>query len=134
MNRRMLLAASTGLALAKFPFRIASSLQVSCERDHESDQKTRRHPVLVRSGFTRRSDGADEAETLQTMFSTEVVRSFDSEGRLAVYVFPVGEHRPYRAAPLHLHHEQDEWIYVLGGEFVAEVGGRRMPSIRVILC
>ena len=36
--------------------------------------------------------------------------------------------------PRHRHRDQDEWIYVLGGEFVAEVGGRRMPSIRVILC
>jgi cupin superfamily acireductone dioxygenase involved in methionine salvage len=25
-----------------------------------------------------------------------------------------------------LHHEQDEWIYVMTGEFVAEVGGERM--------
>ena len=76
--------------------------------------------------FTRKSDGTDEPVTVQTMFSTEVVRSSDSDGRLAVYVFPVGEHHAYRGAPLHLHHEQDEWIHVLGGEFVAEVGGERM--------
>jgi cupin superfamily acireductone dioxygenase involved in methionine salvage len=24
------------------------------------------------------------------------------------------------------HHEQDEWLYILAGEFVAEVGGMRM--------
>jgi quercetin dioxygenase-like cupin family protein len=24
-----------------------------------------------------------------------------------------------------VHHEQDEWLYILGGEFVAEVGGQR---------
>jgi mannose-6-phosphate isomerase-like protein (cupin superfamily) len=60
------------------------------------------------------------------MFSTEVVRSSDSEGRLAVYVFPAGEHHPYRGAPLHLHHEQDELIYIMAGEFVAEVDGKGM--------
>jgi mannose-6-phosphate isomerase-like protein (cupin superfamily) len=60
------------------------------------------------------------------MFDVEVVRSSDSEGRLAIFVFPQGEHHPYRGAPLHMHHEQDEWIYVLAGEFVADVGGKRM--------
>jgi quercetin dioxygenase-like cupin family protein len=50
----------------------------------------------------------------------------DSEGRLAVFIFPPGEHHPYRGAPLHVHHEQDEWIYVMTGEFVAEVSGERM--------
>ncbi len=56
----------------------------------------------------------------------KVVRSSDSEGRLAVFVFPPRDHHPYRGAPLHVHHEQDEWIYVMTGEFVAEVGGERM--------
>jgi mannose-6-phosphate isomerase-like protein (cupin superfamily) len=60
------------------------------------------------------------------MFDTEVVRSSDSEGRLAIFVFPAGDHHPYRGAPLHVHHEQDEWLYILAGEFVAEVGGKRM--------
>lgn len=90
MNRRDLLAAGVGLTLAEFPFRLASFLQASGERNHESDCGTTRHPVLVRSAFTRKSDGTDEPVTVQTMFSTEVVRSSDSDGRLAVYVFPVG--------------------------------------------
>ena len=60
------------------------------------------------------------------MFDTEVVRSSDSERRLAIFLFPPGDHHPYRGAPLHVHHEQDEWLYILAGEFVAEVGGRRM--------
>jgi cupin superfamily acireductone dioxygenase involved in methionine salvage len=25
-----------------------------------------------------------------------------------------------------VHHQQDEWLYILAGEFVAEVGGKRM--------
>jgi quercetin dioxygenase-like cupin family protein len=83
--------------------------------------------VLVRSGFTRKPDGTDErAPSPSGMFDTEVVRSSDSAGRLAIFVFPQGEHHAYQGAPLHVHHEQDEWIYVLAGEFVADVGGERM--------
>jgi mannose-6-phosphate isomerase-like protein (cupin superfamily) len=26
--------------------------------------------------------------------------------------------------PLHVHHEQDQWLHILAGEFVAEVGGK----------
>jgi len=127
MNRRDLLATGAGLTLTYFPFRLASSLQASDERKHASDQGTARHLVLVRSGFTRKPNGADErAPSPSGMFDTEVVRSSDSEGRLAIFVFPSGDHHAYRGAPLHVHHEQDEWIYVMTGEFVAEVGGERM--------
>jgi mannose-6-phosphate isomerase-like protein (cupin superfamily) len=84
-------------------------------------------PVLVRSGFTRKPDGTDErAPSPSGMFDTEVVRSSDSEGRLAIFVFPEGDNHSYRGAPLHVHHNQDEWLYILAGEFVAEVGGKRM--------
>jgi len=127
MNRRDLLAAGAGLTLTGFPFCVASSLRTSGERNQASDQGNNRHPVLVRSGFTRKPDGTDErAPSPSGMFDTEVVRSMDSGARLAIFVFPQGEHHPYHGAPLHVHHEQDEWIYVLAGEFVAEVGGERM--------
>ena len=127
MNRRDLLAAGAGLMVSGFPFRLAFSPQASEEKNHASDRESNRHPVLVRSGFTRKPNGADErALSPSGMFDTEVVRSSDSEGRLAIFVFPPGDHHPYRGAPLHAHHEQDEWIYVMTGEFVAEVGGERM--------
>ncbi len=127
MNRRDLLATGAGLTLTWFPFRLASSLHTPDEGNHAPDQGTARHPVLVRSGFTRKLNGADErAPSPSGMFDTEVVRSSDSEGRLAIFVFPPADHHPYRGAPLHVHHEQDEWIYVMTGEFVAEVGGERM--------
>lgn len=126
MNRREVLSAGVRLVLTEFPFGLASSLQASGERNHVSDKGTARHPV-VRSGFTRKPNGADEqAPSRSGMFDTEVVRSSDSAGRLAVFVFPPGDHHPYRGALLHVHHEQDEWIYVVTGEFVAEVGGERM--------
>jgi quercetin dioxygenase-like cupin family protein len=127
MNRRDLLAVSAGLTLTSFPFCFASLPQTSGEGTHASDLGINRHPVLVRSGFTRKSEGADErAPSPSGMFDTELVRSSDSEGRLAVFIFPPGDHHPYRGAPLHVHHEQDEWIYVMMGEFVAEVGRERM--------
>lgn len=127
MNRRDVLASGAGLMLTGFPFYLASSLQALGDRNHGSDQETNRHPVLVRSGFTRRSDGTNERSPSPSgMFDTEVVRSSDSDGRLAVFVFPPGDHHPYRGAPLHVRHGQDEWIYVMTGEFVAEVGGERM--------
>jgi mannose-6-phosphate isomerase-like protein (cupin superfamily) len=127
MNRRDLLAAGAGLTLTCFPFRLASSQDAWGKENHASIQGTNRHPVLVRSGFTRKPNGADErALSPSGMFDTEVVRSSDSEGRLAIFVFPPGDHHAYRGAPLHVHHKQDEWIYVMTGEFVAEVGGERM--------
>jgi mannose-6-phosphate isomerase-like protein (cupin superfamily) len=126
MDRRSLLATSAGL-ITRFPFRRAFSLQASDERNHASKRGIDRRPVLVRSGFTSKPDGSDErAPSSSGMFDIELVRSADSEGRLAAFLFPPGEHQPYRGAPLHVHHQQDEWIYVITGEFVAEVGGERM--------
>ncbi len=80
-----------------------------------------RKPVLVKAGLTRRPDGTEAAAGIQQT----VVRSFDSQGRLAAFVLPPAKHTPYQGAPLHLHHEQDEWIHITDGEFVAEVGGKR---------
>lgn len=129
MKRREFLGISSGVAIAKYPFH---SIPLSQDA-FESDQLgTDRHPVLVRTGFTRRANGTEEPTTSQQT----VVRSFDSEGRLAAFVVPVGQHEPYRGAPLHVHHEQDEWLHILAGEFVAEVGGkgfRLKPGDSVVL-
>lgn len=120
MTRRNFLALSVGAVGVDFRLGLGAARQAS-------NLARGRHAVLVRSGFTRKPNGPDErAPSPSGMFDTEVVRSSDSEGRLAVFVFPPGDHQPYRGAPLHVHHEQDEWIYVLTGEFVAEVGGERM--------
>ncbi len=117
MKRREFLEISSGVAIAKYPFHSIPSSQDALESDQPG---TDRHPVLVRTGFTRRANGTEEPTTSQQT----VVRSFDSEGRLAAFVVPVGQHEPYRGAPLHVHHEQDEWLHILAGEFVAEVGGK----------
>jgi len=120
MTRRDFLALSMGAAGVDFRHSLGAPRQAS-------KPAPPRRAVLVRSGYTRKPDGTDErAPSPSGMFDTEVVRSSDSEGRLAVFVFPPGDHQPYRGAPLHVHHEQDEWIYVITGEFVAEVGGKRV--------
>ena len=127
MDRRAFLAASVLASFEGFSLNSAAVSQVFADVNQATNKGNTRRPVLVRSGFTRTSDGTDErAPSPSGMFDTEVVRSSDSEGRLAIFVFPAGDHHPYRGAPLHMHHEQDEWLYILAGEFVAKVGGKRM--------
>ncbi len=106
MDRRAFLAASALASFEGFSPDLAAVSQVFADMNQATNKGNARRPVLVRSGFTRASDGTD--------------------ARLAIFVFPAGDHHPYRGAPLHVHHEQDEWVYILAGEFVAEVGGNRM--------
>ena len=120
MDRRSFVALSSGAALAELQPAIQGLPRYRSSA--KTVAKQARQPVLVRAGFTRRPDGSEVA----TKDQQTVVRSFDSEGRLAAFVVPVGEHKPYVGAPLHLHHEQDEWIFIVQGEFVAEVGGKRI--------
>ena len=125
MERRWFLALTAGVAGARFSVAPARSRAFAAQ--HESDQASARQPVFVPSGFTRETNGMNQrAPSPSGMFDTEVVRAADSDGRLATYVFPIGDHHPYSGAPLHVHHQQDEWLYILAGEFVAEVGGKRM--------
>jgi mannose-6-phosphate isomerase-like protein (cupin superfamily) len=120
MMRRDFFALSVAMASSGFRFGLEAPNQ-------SSNPAPLRQAVLVRFGSTRKLDGTTErAPSPSGMFDTQVVRSTDSEGRLAIYLFPAGEHHAYGGAPLHVHHEQDEWIYVIAGEFVAEVGGNRM--------
>lgn len=122
MNRRVFLAIGSSVAFAKSPLPSAFS-QIALDSSQGSKPTAERHQVLVRAGVTRRSDGTQESTTSPQQI---VVRSFDSDGRFAAFVIPVAEHEVSRGAPLHLHHEQDEWIYILAGEFVAEVSGKRI--------
>jgi mannose-6-phosphate isomerase-like protein (cupin superfamily) len=125
MDRRKFLAVTAGVAGAQFS--VAPPGLRALTVPQESDQPAARQPVFVPSGFTRTTDGTNKrAPSPSGMFDTEVVRASDSDARLSVYVFPVGDHQPYAGAPLHLHHQQDEWLHILAGDFVAEVGGRRM--------
>jgi mannose-6-phosphate isomerase-like protein (cupin superfamily) len=122
MDRRAFLAISTGVSMAEFSLRPAGFSRACLDTHHPTTPSIARPLVLVRSGFRREPDGIDEV----TAGQETVVRSSDSEGRLAAFVVPVGTHVTYYGAPLHVHHEQDECIHVVAGEFVAEVDGQRM--------
>jgi mannose-6-phosphate isomerase-like protein (cupin superfamily) len=119
MNRRHFVALTTiaSAASAAAPFLAAQPMLDAPKPE------TARQPVLVRDGLSRRPDGTNTPPPIP---QRTIVRSFDSEGRLAVFVVPPGKHSAFHGAPLHLHHEQDELLYILEGEFVAEVGGKRM--------
>lgn len=127
MDRRAFLVASGLASLEGFSLSSVDVSQSFAYLKQTTNNENVRQAVFVPSGFTRKADGTDERVASQSgMFDIEVVRSSDSDGRLAVFVFPPGAHLPYRGAPLHVHHAQDEWLYILAGEFVAEVGGKRM--------
>jgi hypothetical protein len=95
MNRRNFIALGSAIAAAELPASSVLLVQDAVVSDPSSKPQTVRQPVLVRSGLTRRADGREEpARSQQT-----VVRSVDSEGRLAAFVVPIGEHEPYAARP-----------------------------------
>jgi DNA-binding transcriptional MerR regulator/quercetin dioxygenase-like cupin family protein len=48
------------------------------------------------------------------------VSAQDTDGAMSVFEFTGGS-----SGPRHLHHDQDEWIYVIEGEFQFEVGDKR---------
>jgi DNA-binding transcriptional MerR regulator len=48
------------------------------------------------------------------------VSAKDTNGALCVFEFSGG------GGPRHLHHEQDEWIYIIEGEYLFDVGGKRI--------
>jgi uncharacterized cupin superfamily protein len=47
----------------------------------------------------------------------------DSNGAAAVFHLTVP---PMSGPPLHRHSREDEWLYVLGGEIIAEIDGQRV--------
>jgi DNA-binding transcriptional MerR regulator/quercetin dioxygenase-like cupin family protein len=51
------------------------------------------------------------------------VSAQDTDGAMCVFEFTGGS-----SGPRHLHHGQDEWIYVIDGEFQFEVGDKRFPA------
>lgn len=84
------------------------------------DQKNLRKAFLVPAGKDRFSDNQRMIWgliPLATKLSTK-----DTGG--ALYVF---EHRNMGKGgpPRHVHHDQDEWFYVVKGEFAVEVGDER---------
>ena len=72
------------------------------------------------------SNGADrfgEPHTLGVSSTAFKVVTGDSRGGLFIM-----EHsnRKKGGVPRHLHHNEDEWFYVLEGDYIAEIGGKRV--------
>lgn len=121
MKRRKFLALGAGLGAASMTQSMTGVAQALGETAKTAAGA--RKPLLVRAGMSRHADGSEGPHP----FQNTLVRSFDSDGKLVALVLPVNnyEHNLYQGAPLHVHHENDEWLYILDGEFVAEVGGVR---------
>lgn len=52
------------------------------------------------------------------------VSAKDTDGAMSVFEFTGGG-----CGPRHLHHEQDEWIYIIDGEFSFEVGEKQFRAV-----
>ena len=50
----------------------------------------------------------------------------DTNGAMAVFGGERGG--PYTGIPLHVHHDQDEWWYIAEGEYVIQVGDRKIHA------
>lgn len=76
-------------------------------------------PLLVPAGTSRNAEGKT-APAADGDFRF-LLRTADSGGRTCIFSAdtPTG-----KGPHLHVHHEQDEWFYILSGEMVAEVGGK----------
>ena len=107
LQRRSLLAA----ALAAFPSRLLSAQQ---------PQSAAAPPPVgpVRAG----ADRLAEAHTIGA--SAAAFKVLTAESRGSVFVMENVLTRK-GGPPRHLHHEQDEWFYVMQGEFVFEIGTER---------
>jgi len=72
--------------------------------------------------------GADRFEVLHQAFGLKPidfkVSTEDTDGRL--FIIENGNNRP-GGPPRHIHHAQEEWFYVLEGDYVIEVGDTTYP-------
>jgi len=105
MERRSFL----GLAAASIPFTLFGQL---------SQVDTPGGRTFVPAG----EDRFAKTRPIPTGSSTFKVSTQDSQGALFVM-----EHSNQKKGgpPLHLHHNEDEWFYVIQGDYLVEVGSRR---------
>ena|SRR5664279_4669173 len=99
-----------GAALAALPFALTShSLQASTEAK----------VAIIPSG----EDRLHENHAIGVSISSFKVSSQDSHGGLFIM-----EHSNHKKGgpPRHMHHYEDEWFYVVEGDYVVEIGSERM--------
>jgi mannose-6-phosphate isomerase-like protein (cupin superfamily) len=76
----------------------------------------RREPFLVERGDGRPIYVSGDEVKIK-------ISSRDTGGAFTVFE---GRIRPFHGPPLHLHRDQDEWWYVVAGEFRFEIDGREI--------
>jgi mannose-6-phosphate isomerase-like protein (cupin superfamily) len=73
-----------------------------------------RRPKVVQAGEGMRLN-------VQVILFTYKARSEDTDGK---YALTEGVAPPHRGAPTHIHHREDEALYILDGDFEIECGGK----------
>src|SRR4028118_2402328 len=84
---------------------------------------TERQHVLVRAGEDRFGGGGNPRMIWGLLPLATKLSGKDTGGGMFIF-----EHRDMRGGgpPRHVHHNQDEWFYVIRGEFMVEVGDERL--------
>ena len=109
MDRRLFIASA-----------FASPLLVSVSANGAEDQDTPKKGVHVPAG-------TDRAEEPLKLGKDRVDGKVTSKDTAGLYVFE-GVSGTKGGPGLHVHHEQDEWFYVLEGEFRFEVGDEKFTA------
>lgn len=89
----------------------------------EAPTDSRKRRELPTAGFrvARNEDRSGERHSLGIGVLSLKVSTEDSHG--ALLASELVHHA--KGGPRHLHHDQDEWFYVVEGEYLIEVGGER---------
>jgi len=86
---------------------------------------TRMSAEEIFRGFkvTEGKDRFDERIEISGDLAACKVSAQDTHGAMCVFEFTGGQ-----AGPRHLHHDQDEWMYIIEGEFDVEIGGQLLRA------
>ncbi len=100
-----------GAALAALPFALT---------DQPLHASTEAKVAVVPSG----EDRMGQNHAVGVSISSFKVSSQDSHGGL--FIMEHSNHNKKGGPPRHMHHYEDEWFYVVEGDYVVEIGSERM--------
>ncbi len=83
----------------------------------EAQTKPRRHGVVAKTGENRYPNVRLPSQKTDCKVTSE-----DSGGACSIFELGVPTHS---GPPLHVHHREDEWYYVLAGDFIFEVSDEK---------
>lgn len=79
--------------------------------------QTKKEAIFVRAG-------EDRSHTAVTIAKCKL-SGRDTNGTLSIFG---GDAKPPGGVPLHVHHDQDEWWYVLDGEHLFQIGDKKIRA------